>query len=52
VKVVMMVHHDVQALTFDEFFLAEFPRLVSVLTAWCGDRPAAEDLAQDVAGTR
>jgi RNA polymerase sigma-70 factor (ECF subfamily) len=47
VKVVMMVHHDVQAPMFDEFFLAEFPRLVSVLTAWCGDRPAAEDLAQD-----
>jgi DNA-directed RNA polymerase specialized sigma24 family protein len=38
VKVVMMVHHDVQTPTFDEFFLAEFPRLVSMLTAWCGDR--------------
>lgn len=42
-----MVHHDVQAPTFDEFFLAEFPRLVSMLTAWCGDRLVAEDLAQD-----
>jgi RNA polymerase sigma-70 factor, ECF subfamily len=47
VKVVMMVHHDVQTPTFDEFFLAEFPRLVSMLTAWCGDRSVAEDLAQD-----
>jgi RNA polymerase sigma-70 factor, ECF subfamily len=44
---VMMVHHDVQTPTFDEFFLAEFPRLVSMLTAWCGDRSVAEDLAQD-----
>ena len=47
VKVVMMVHHDVQAPTFDEFFLAEFPRLVSMLTAWSGDRSVAEELAQD-----
>jgi RNA polymerase sigma-70 factor (ECF subfamily) len=47
VKVVMMVHHDVRAPAFDEFFLAEFPRLVSMLTAWCGDRSVAEDLAQD-----
>ena len=47
VKVVMMVHHDVQAPTFDEFFLAEFPRLVSMLTARNGDRAVAEDLAQD-----
>jgi RNA polymerase sigma-70 factor (ECF subfamily) len=47
VKVVMMVHHDVQAPTFDDFFLAEFPRLVSMLTAWSGDRAVAEDLAQD-----
>ena len=39
-----MVHHDVQAPTFDEFFLAEFPRLVSMLTAWSGDRSVAEDL--------
>jgi hypothetical protein len=30
VKVVMMVHHDVQTPTFEEFFLAEFPRLVSM----------------------
>lgn len=42
-----MAHHDVQAPTFDEFFLAEFPRLVSMLTAWSGDRAVAEDLAQD-----
>jgi RNA polymerase sigma-70 factor, ECF subfamily len=47
VKVVMMVHHDVQTPTFEEFFLAEFPRLVSMLTAWSGDRSVAEDLAQD-----
>lgn len=33
--------------SFDAFFVAEFPRLVSMLTAWCGDRPTAEDLAQD-----
>ncbi len=44
---VMMVHHDVQTPTFDEFFLAEFPRLVSMLTAWSGDRSVAEELAQD-----
>ncbi len=42
-----MVHHDVRAPTFDEFFLAEFPRLVSMLTAWSGERSVAEDLAQD-----
>ncbi|NND76059.1 MAG: sigma-70 family RNA polymerase sigma factor [Ilumatobacter sp.] len=33
--------------TFDAFFVDEFPRLVSMLTAWCGDRATAEDLAQD-----
>lgn len=33
--------------TFDAFFVAEFPRLVSMLTAWAGDRATAEDLAQD-----
>lgn len=43
----MMMHDDVQAATFDEFFLAEFPRLVSMLTAWSGERSVAEDLAQD-----
>ena len=42
-----MTHDDVQSMTFDEFFLAEFPRLVSMLTAWSGDRAIAEDLAQD-----
>jgi RNA polymerase sigma factor (sigma-70 family) len=47
VKVVMMAQHDVQAPTFDESFLAQFPRLVSMLTAWSGDRAVAEDLAQD-----
>jgi RNA polymerase sigma factor (sigma-70 family) len=47
VKVVMMMHDHVHAPTFDEFFLAEFPRLVSMLTAWNGDRAVAEDLAQD-----
>jgi RNA polymerase sigma factor (sigma-70 family) len=43
----MMTHDDVPVSTFDEFFLAEFPRLVSMLTAWNGDRAVAEDLAQD-----
>ncbi len=33
--------------SFEEFFLDEFPRLVSMLSAWCGDRHQAEDLAQD-----
>jgi RNA polymerase sigma-70 factor, ECF subfamily len=47
VKVVMMVHSDVQTPTFDEFFLAEFPRLVSILTAWSGERAVAEELAQE-----
>ncbi len=42
-----MVHRDVPTATYDEFFLAEFPRLVSMLTAWSGDRSVAEDLAQD-----
>jgi len=32
---------------FEAFFLAEYPRLVSMLTARFGDRAAAEDLAQD-----
>lgn len=36
-----------RTVTFDEFFVAEFPRLVSMLSAWCGDRAVAEDLAQD-----
>jgi RNA polymerase sigma-70 factor, ECF subfamily len=42
-----MIHQDVQTATFDEFFLAEFPRLVSMLTAWSGDRGIAEELAQE-----
>lgn len=33
--------------TFDAFFTEEFPRLVSMLTAWSGSRSVAEDLAQD-----
>ena len=41
------MHDDLRTVTFDEFFVAEFPRLVSMLTAWCGDRAVAEDLAQD-----
>jgi len=43
----MMAQHDVRTVVFDDFFLAEFPRLVSMLTAWSGDRAVAEDLAQD-----
>ena len=42
-----MTHDDVQTATFGEFFLAEFPRLVSMLTPLSGDRAVAEDLAQD-----
>ena len=42
-----MMHDELRTAPFDEFFLAEFPRLVSMLTAWCGDRSVAEDLAQD-----
>ncbi len=44
---VMMMHNEAPLRSFDEFFLAEFPRLVSMLTAWNGDRAVAEDLAQD-----
>lgn len=41
------MHDELRTATYDEFFLAEFPRLVSMLTAWNGDRSVAEDLAQD-----
>lgn len=34
-------------MTFEEFFLVEYPRLVPMLSAWCGDRETAQDLAQD-----
>jgi hypothetical protein len=37
------MHPDVQQATFDECFLAECPRLVSMLTAWNGDRSATDD---------
>jgi RNA polymerase sigma-70 factor (ECF subfamily) len=43
----MMTRDEPRTATFDEFFLAEFPRLVSMLTAWSGDRAVAEELAQD-----
>lgn len=33
--------------TFDDFFNAEYPRLVTVLTALTGHRTVAEDLAQE-----
>ncbi len=33
--------------TFDAFFIDEFPRLVTLLTAWSGSRLVAEDLAQE-----
>ena len=33
--------------TFDSFFVSEYPRLVATLTAWCGSRATAEDIAQD-----
>jgi RNA polymerase sigma-70 factor (ECF subfamily) len=42
-----MVTDVPRTITFEEFFLAEFPRLVAMLTAWTGDRATAEDLAQD-----
>lgn len=41
------MHDEARTETFDDFFVAEFPRLVSMLSAWCGDRSVAEDLAQD-----
>jgi DNA-directed RNA polymerase specialized sigma24 family protein len=47
VKVVTMMHDGTRSTTFDAFFLVEFLRLVSMLTAWSGDRSVAEDLAQD-----
>lgn len=34
-------------MTFESFFLAEYPGLVTLLRVWCDDRLAAEDLAQD-----
>ncbi len=43
----VQVDIDVQPLRFDEFFTAEYPRLVPVLHLVTGDRQHAEDLAQD-----
>jgi DNA-directed RNA polymerase specialized sigma24 family protein len=42
-----MMQHELPPATYESFFLREFPRLVSVLTARTGDRATAEDLAQD-----
>ncbi len=42
-----MVTDEPRTTTFEEFFLVEYPRLVPMLTAWCGDRETARDLAQD-----
>lgn len=44
---VVLMTDEARTETFDAFFVAEFPRLVSMLTAWSGDRATAEDLAQD-----
>src|SRR3954447_17641137 len=33
--------------TFDEFYRAEYGRLLALAIALCGDRSAAEDLVQD-----
>ncbi len=44
---VVMVTTPADLMTFEAFFLAEYPRLVSMLSARSGDRAAAEDLAQD-----
>jgi RNA polymerase sigma-70 factor, ECF subfamily len=41
-----MMHSEPAEVSFRKFFLAEFPRLVSMLTVWSGDRALAEDLAQ------
>ena len=43
----VMVTDEPRTTTFEEFFLVEYPRLVPMLTAWCGDRETARDLAQD-----
>ncbi len=47
-----MMHHDVRAPTFDRFFRAEFPRLVSMRTAWSGTRAFVEELAPDAPSRR
>lgn len=36
-----------RVLTYEELFPAEYPRLVALLTALCGDRAQAEDIAQE-----
>jgi len=43
----VMVTDEPRTTTFEEFFMVEYPRLVPMLTAWCGDRETARDLAQD-----
>ncbi|MFT4866553.1 MAG: hypothetical protein ACI8RE_002751 [Ilumatobacter sp.] len=42
--VVMMTVDQSPMMTFDAFFLDEFPRLVAMLTAWTGSRAIAEYL--------
>jgi RNA polymerase sigma factor (sigma-70 family) len=44
---VMMTDGVAPTLTFEEFYVREFPRLVPMLAAWCGSVATAEDLAQD-----
>ncbi len=43
----VMVTNEPRTSTFEDFFLDEYPRLVPMLMAWCGDQATAEDLAQD-----
>jgi RNA polymerase sigma-70 factor (ECF subfamily) len=43
----VMVTDEPRTGAFEDFFMAEFPRLVTMLTAWTGDRQTAEDLAQE-----
>jgi RNA polymerase sigma-70 factor, ECF subfamily len=48
VRVVTMSDRGAVTCGYDEFFVAEFPRLVAMLTAWAGSRAVAEELsAQD-----
>lgn len=42
-----MVVDGVRALTFEEFYRREFPRLLPMLVAWCGSTDTAEDIAQE-----
>lgn len=42
-----MVNQDGTAAGVEDFCRVQFPRLVQVLSLYCGDQPTAEDLAQE-----